>query len=371
MRQGSKIHKKLEDEVHVTVPVQVTTKEDAWGLRIWNTIQGLRSLRNTGVTRELEIWGLIDGELVNGVIDELTYTCPDPDSEIDAESRLPDESGSKLLPGQKTITDFLLSASGGQGTKIEALQIPSESASHETAGREDRIYVIDTKTRSSKSLPNRSSQLPAQLQLHIYHCLLTQFARGNFPLSFIATRYSLDLSRPFTDAFIARVGTLNDDIIDAVSSQEADGNSTSQQPPFSSQDSLDVLLTHNTLPALWSLMVTEFQQTVFTSTSPFRSRLSSLLTARYVSATDGSLLGVKSLAYDQNYLDRYLMDGMMWWRGERKARGVELQDTWKCRGCEFRDDCEWLQEKDQENVENVQKKMVRRTFVERKENNQD
>ena len=61
MKKGSTIHKTLEDEVHTTVPVEITTKEDAMALRIWNIIQGLRSLREFGITRELEIWGLVRG----------------------------------------------------------------------------------------------------------------------------------------------------------------------------------------------------------------------------------------------------------------------------------------------------------------------
>lgn len=82
MKQGSKAHQKLEDEVHATFSVEVMTKEDAWGLRFWNIIQGARTLRETGMTREMEVWGLIDGELVNGIIDELTYECPNYDMEM-------------------------------------------------------------------------------------------------------------------------------------------------------------------------------------------------------------------------------------------------------------------------------------------------
>lgn len=78
MKQGTTIHKTLEDEVHTTVSVEVATKEDALALRIWNIIQGLCTLREFGMTRELEVWGLVDGELVNGVIDQLSYECPDP-----------------------------------------------------------------------------------------------------------------------------------------------------------------------------------------------------------------------------------------------------------------------------------------------------
>ena len=71
----------MEEQVHTTVPVDVQTKEDTWGLKIWNVIQGLRTLRVTGMTRELEIWGVVDGQIINGIIDELSYTCTDPELE--------------------------------------------------------------------------------------------------------------------------------------------------------------------------------------------------------------------------------------------------------------------------------------------------
>ncbi|KAL8946595.1 MAG: hypothetical protein Q9222_007031, partial [Ikaeria aurantiellina] len=108
MRQGSAVHKTLEEEVHRTVAIDIQTREDAWGLRIWNVIQGLRTLRETGMTRELEVWGVFDGLVVNGVIDELSYTCPDREleaSELDSTSLpLPPPT---LPADQKSLTDFL------------------------------------------------------------------------------------------------------------------------------------------------------------------------------------------------------------------------------------------------------------------------
>lgn len=102
MKQGSVVHQKLEDQVHTTVRVDVATKEDAWGLRIWNVIQGLRSLRDSGLTRELEVWGTIDGQVVNGVIDELSYICPDAKLEDSLRSPLKSEPPAN----QVTISEY-------------------------------------------------------------------------------------------------------------------------------------------------------------------------------------------------------------------------------------------------------------------------
>jgi len=38
------------------------------------------------------------------------------------------------------------------------------------------------------------------------------------------------------------------------------------------------------------------------------------------------------------------------WKGEREPRGVEVNDAWKCRACEFRDECAWVKERDENMV---------------------
>ncbi|KAK3076315.1 hypothetical protein LTS18_013342, partial [Coniosporium uncinatum] len=105
MRQGSRVHKVLEEQVHQVVPIQVTTIEDGWGLRIWNTIQGLRTLRSTGMTREMEIWGVLHGQVITGIIDELSYTCPDPELEADIGTKTP-EGKVRMPANQKSIKEF-------------------------------------------------------------------------------------------------------------------------------------------------------------------------------------------------------------------------------------------------------------------------
>lgn len=374
MRQGSKVHKQLEDEIHVTVAIDVRTKEDAWGLRFWNIIQGLQTLRNTGVTRELEIWGMIDGELVNGIVDELTYICPDPAAA--AQEKLVNKPGDQqpsLPEGQTRLTDFLLSSTGGKGKTFADLQAQSAETDAEftdakSADETDNrhIYLIDTKTRGFKSLPSGSSLRPTHIQLHLYHHMLTQLALGNLPLSSIIARNSLDPNRPFSDSFIAQICGLNEHISSQLSSQGIDN--ASQVPPLSlsSQDPLDILSRHNTLSTLWSLLLSSFRSTILrpssSSASPPSSILSSLLTARYVSSSTGELIGNKTFSYDWDVLDLYLSDAMRWWRGERAAQGVEVQDAWKCRVCEFREGCEWIRERDSANVEGaIEKKRKKKS----------
>ena len=63
------------------VKIEAQTKEDRFGLRLWNVIEGLRTIQDTGMTRELEVFGVIEEEVIIGIIDEISTKCPDENME--------------------------------------------------------------------------------------------------------------------------------------------------------------------------------------------------------------------------------------------------------------------------------------------------
>ncbi|KAL1978212.1 hypothetical protein VTN31DRAFT_1071 [Thermomyces dupontii] len=380
MKQGSAVHKVLEDEVHTTVPVEITTKEDGWALRIWNVIQGLRTLREFGMTRELEIWGVVEGEIVTGVIDQLSYVCPDRELEASAAEYY---ANARLARGalpeyQMSLTDYLLSpAAGGKRLRDLGLQEPERGSGLERYGYNPgwdipRIYMTDVKTRGSRSIPSVSSSSfrPTHLQLHLYYHMLNRMVTSDdVTVELLAQRYGLDPERVFTDGFIAEVGGLNEQFFDAVSSQSSDPDYSSMS--VTSQDSMTILLEHNNLTRLWKLMKNQLRRTFLPTSNignvapsiPYHTQpeflqqyptvLSPVLTAKYLSAEPGETgvpepLGSRSFLFDPVVLMDYLGDQMTWWRGEREPRGVEVMDAWKCRICEFREECEWRKDKEQE-----------------------
>ncbi|KAL5045348.1 hypothetical protein BDW71DRAFT_184139 [Aspergillus fruticulosus] len=410
MKKGSTIHKTLEDEIYTTVPVEVTTKEDALALRIWNVIQGLRTLREFGITRELEIWGLVDGELVNGVIDQLSYECPDTELEASAASHYAEAAASRaVLPEyQMSLTDYLLSpAQGGKRladmsrheVQPQAAEGPVNSQSTAELQQPPRIYLTDIKTRGSNSTPTvkSSSFRPTMLQLQLYYHMLNRLILSDdVTIELLASRYELDPKKTFTDAFICEVGSLNDRFFDALSSLEFDpeyiptpedaitrhqvsqtiddsasgSDDAEQQYPFASQNSTSILLAHSNLTCLWKLMKDQLRLTFLPPTlasasvapsipsefqpsmlESYPTILSPLLTARYISSAPTAdlhprVLGSRSFLFDPTSLEAYVSDQMAWWRGQRTPRGVEVMEAWKCRICEFQDECEWRQERE-------------------------
>lgn len=334
MKQGSAVHKALEDQVHQTVAVDITSKGDAWGLRIWNIIQGLKTLRETGMTRELEVWGTVDGLVVNGVIDELSYICPD--LELTAEEK--DKKAAKVPPpDQATITDFL----GGSTLESSNQNVFQNSRSIK---KSPRVYITDVKTRGIKSVPKGASFRPTVMQLMLYHRFLSDLATNKVNAEALFDRYSLEPDTQFSDSFIAQIGNLNGQMFE-VSSQD-DGSI-----PPSSQDSMVVLLSHNSLRSLWSFMISEFANTMPAGVGS----IGNVLKAEYRNATDGEIIGVKTFMYDDKKMQEYLDDEMRWWKGERGSQGVCLEEAYKCGFCEFADECGWRKNKIEEATEKMRR----------------
>lgn len=336
MRQGSVVHKKLEDQVHTTVKVDVQTKEDAWGLRVWNVIQGLRTLRDTGLTRELEVWGTLEGQTIVGVIDELSFVCPDTDME-ESMRHFHDEAA----PDQTTIEEYFKNSSGERKSKRQT--------------QTNKVYLCDVKTRGAKSLPGESAFRPTKMQLMLYHHLLGLLATNNVDFSILTAHYNLDASKVFSDSFITQVGSLNDDLFYDAQSTPSTQGSVSEW----SHDSMSTLLAHNCLSSLWSLMISEFQRTLPNGAAS----LGEILKAEYRSRDTGDIVGSKTFAMDDALLTKYVTHEMSWWRGEREPEGVAVDEAYKCRSCDFADACEWRLKKVEEAKEKVRMTRKRASVV--------
>ncbi|KAF7190655.1 Exonuclease V [Pseudocercospora fuligena] len=332
MKQGSKIHKEKEREIQTEVPVDTVTKEDRLGLRMWNMIQGMRALRLQGITREFDVFGVVDDQVVIGKIDELTYTCPDESEEAKTLGREESESEKKkgkkkmtLLPDQTTMDDFF-------GASSQDL-FNSQDAWSSDAQPKQTVYLVDMKTRKAKGLPKPGSQMrPTQMQLMLYRRLLEDLAMNKVEADRIFDRYQCDGHAMFSDAFIASMGA-----IDFSSSQRSlDDQNDEFTAGEQDDDPLAEVLAYNTLSSLWSHMIAEFSRTISSNT------LSSLLTAKFVASATGEPIGQQCFPFDGKVLDDYVTSTMEWWKGERQARGVDIEEaSSKCRICEFAEGCEW------------------------------
>ncbi|KAI5195918.1 hypothetical protein E4T38_08798 [Aureobasidium subglaciale] len=330
------VHKVTGAQVQKAVSVEIETKEDAFGLKIWNTIQNLRTLRSTGTAREFETWAIIEGQVVNGIIDELSYVCPDEDfeAEVAQQKETKPKRGrpkkQKVVPESQTLDAFFGGSQNLENDNTAWLGNPHADR---------RIYIKDVKTRGSKSMPKgEASFRPTSMQLMMYHRMLSLLASNSVPAEQVFTRYGLDSGIPFSDMFIAQLGSI-------------ESGTTIESDDMPARDAVDELLAHNSLEKLWTLMISEFQLTITFPNKPSApSPIGDVLMAEYRASGSGSIIGSKTFAYDVDVLDAYLKKTMAWWNGERMPKGVEIEEAFKCRMCEFAEVCTWRKDKVEEGV---------------------
>ena len=350
MKQGSSVHKELEQQVHYEVSIEIVTKEDRFGLRMWNAIQGLRTLRETGLTRELEIFGVLDGEVIIGIIDEISTTCPDEvmEAAVLEDLRNPKSGGrskksqksDQLAPDQRTLKDFLTRSQSGSVLENNSAFLGTLQQEKPTT-----YYIKDIKTRQSKSLPAHGGpSRPTHMQLMLYHVLLSSLSSNEVSGDKIFERYRLNPYDAFSDKFIAEIANLEISSYGSTNAENHASTGTTQK------DSLTERLEHNNLSSLWTLMLNEYSLTFLQH--PAHSPISPLLTAEFrtaaprktsdaASEAPGSIIGQRSFPFDALAIDKYIKDEMAWWKGGRETKGVEMEEAFKCRICEFAEQCVW------------------------------
>ena len=131
-------------------------------------------------------------------------------------------------------------------------------------------------------------------------------------------RYDLRPLEPFTEVFIQEIGSIGPD------------NNAANYP---------------NLLSLWSLLVTEMQNTLRPT------NISPILRAEFRYAKTGDVIGSALTVYEPETIDKYIADEMAWWKGSREARGVEVEEAFKCRICDFAEGCSWRKTKVEEATE--------------------
>ncbi|KAF1949325.1 hypothetical protein CC80DRAFT_429444 [Byssothecium circinans] len=320
MKAGTKIHQTLEEEVHTVVPVQVQTKEDRFGLRIWNIVQGLRTLRAMGQTRELEIWGVVEGQVVNGVIDELSFTCSDPELEEQLEISKAAKRGGTLPLGQLSVEQAFAKAAPTSG----------DDGWIGSPEPDRRVYITDVKTRGHRSVPKGVSLRPTWMQLMLYRKLLESLSLNTVDAETVFARYNVTPLQPFSEIFMLEAGAIAQDAL-----QSGLGSPATQ--------SSNELRLYPNLLSLWSLMISEFQQAI--------PSVSDILRAEFRFSKTGEVIGSDYTVFNPDAIDAYSRDEISWWKGRRNAKGVEVEEAFKCRICDFAEECTWRKTKIEEATE--------------------
>lgn len=218
MKRGSEVHAKLEEEIFTRVQVPIQSREDAWALQLWNLIISLRTLRESGMTREMQVWGILHGEVIAGVIDELRIG-----TDLDEKALRKDAELDLTITNQALLLD----------EKRSLLDSPDR--------KDDRriVFLTDMKTRASKSIPRGASLRGTVYQLMLYQTLLADLVSNRTNWGKIIERYGLDPLKPFTETFLEQMYELEDPEAIKSDMNHKTFDTESQDPVQSSSHSIE------------------------------------------------------------------------------------------------------------------------------------
>ncbi|KAH9854743.1 exonuclease V a 5' deoxyribonuclease-domain-containing protein [Lenzites betulinus] len=230
--RGKSIHKVLEREVQPeTVAVEITTPEERWGLRLINMLASLQILTEVGYCREMPVFGVVQDQVVTGIIDEIARRPLDstnwPESEQDigsggkAGTSIPNKRVAPSTPSKSTSKKHKHDSPSEQ-PQITAFfspgprpRTPIEPTPVQVEGPKYSLHLSDTKTRTRPSLPTDEDAFASRLQLMLYHRLLSNLLApaapsicAPAPLDFAALwqRVRVNPARRFSDGFLAQSG---------------------------------------------------------------------------------------------------------------------------------------------------------------------
>ncbi|KAH9923591.1 exonuclease V [Fomitopsis serialis] len=240
--RGQSVHKVLEREVRPEeVQIEITTQEERWGLRLVNMLACLDSLMESGLSREMPVFGIVHDQIVVGIIDELVRKSAPPSTPPPEQKRRkvrPPGSGKGVNKRASPSTPTKGSSKKSRQTPElsqpqltsyfhAAVQVPerddiesvfavrspaatevstrhTDQQTHLDVGDDGQfivappssyiIHISDTKTRRTPSLPPDEDTLSARLQLMLYHRLLSSLLRPPSPTK------SRKTSQPLTDS---------------------------------------------------------------------------------------------------------------------------------------------------------------------------
>ncbi|KAI8986091.1 exonuclease V [Trametes punicea] len=234
--RGKSVHKVLEREVQAeAVPVDVTTQEERWGLRLVNMLTALETLLELGYCREMPVFGIMHDQVVTGLIDEIgrrpvnTETALDPQTKpigTGSPSKRPAPSSSPATPFKSTAKKSKHGELSADQPPITAFFTPGRRPTNPITPSDPALpplaaltryslHISDTKTRMRPTLPPEEDTFASRVQLMLYHRLLSNLLASaipdvpaSAPLDFteLWARVGVDPTRRFSDTFLAQAG---------------------------------------------------------------------------------------------------------------------------------------------------------------------
>ena len=172
-------------------------------------------------------------------------------------------------------------------------------------------YVIDLlelKTRKVKSLPKESQLHQHKLQVMVYKKLFDDLVKGKLAKEKVARHLRLSLDKQFGDSICKHLE--------------------------------DKLITSKNLSNLFDFVFMKAQTMTCISQ----------IFIEYVHQDTNETILHKEMFYDDDELRTQYVWLLKFWKGKRRAAGVDIEESYKCQYCEFADICEWRAQKAEEHA---------------------
>lgn len=179
------------------------------------------------------------------------------------------------------------------------------------------LILLDYKTRRSNSLPSPEQKRGHFLQLMLYKCMLDLLLCGATPMNLLSQHANLVFDVPLTSGPIKHI----------------------QQCGLQS-----LLIGDKNQKVLFGEVAEGISKLIAGLGLP----LVSTLVVQYEYQASGEVLGTEAVEYDENWMKLELETCFSFWMGRRPARGVDIEESWKCDSCQFRDICVWRMQKELE-----------------------
>ena len=182
------------------------------------------------------------------------------------------------------------------------------------------LILMDNKTRKTKRLPGTEQKRGIRLQLMLYKHMLDNMCLGITKSELLCKHLRLDRDADLTTGPLDYIHNCGLGSLFRGTGGVSNSGCSPTSTPLKFGVLADCILQHIAglgLPMVGSLMV------------------------QYEHQESGETLGVDQVEYDENWAKAEVRKGLGFWSGERAARGVDIEDAWKCETCQFRDICVW------------------------------
>ncbi|KAJ7146400.1 exonuclease V [Mycena epipterygia] len=407
-KRGKFIHKELELELRPEeIQIVLTNEEERWALRLINFLSSLVSLIAEGCVREIPVFGVVNDVVVVGIIDELATipAVPEIGTKRASDSSLPSPKRVCRTPSPSCEAELISAALAPTpppqyllrmiDTKTRRTDSLPSDEDAEPARLQLMLYhrlltgLLETYT------PFDYSALWASLNLNPSAPFSPEFlqqtasilGRDSVPHCLDDTAILLrtglvELDLPRLDRTLQIIYRSQNKYSDRRRNNKGKGRETDSPSEedemakaiaMSLADVFDTELA-NALIASALESVVDGPLVVFNSGSNFNletvqgpstSGLNNgqlehasgeRATSHVEDATRPDILGTKEFLLDEEFLESYLTSTLEWWQGTRTAKGVSERQTGRCFSCEYRDDCEWREQKASEKLSEVKRR---------------